>query len=102
MQFRDTNGHLIQYGDIVEDLRTHSICRIIHSSLDDTPVLFVLKRFSWQRLTYEEVEHKSANACYEQRFIPKHSGLYWFLHGKCLPHIELMQHGSRNRRIKEI
>ena len=90
MIFRDIYGKEIQYGDIVLDLRDHSICQIARSSISDQPVLYVLKKFSRWTLSYEN------------RFIPEHSKVYWFFHGTSLPDIELLQHGERNRRIKEI
>lgn len=102
MQFRDVNGYVLQYGDIVEDLRNHDLCYIARSSFDDQPVLVVIKQFSRQRLCYDAIIHTSASACYERKFIPKHSRLYWYIHGYILPHVELVQHGYRNYRNKEI
>ncbi len=102
MIFRDIYGKEIQYGDIVLDLRDHSICQIARSSVSDQPVLFVLKKFNRWALNYENVVHHCPPACYENRFIPEHGKLYWFFHGTSLPDIELLQHGERNRRIKEI
>lgn len=102
MRFRDVNGLELQYGDIVEDLRNHDLCCIARSSIGNQPVLVVIKQFSRQRLCYDSIIHMSETTRYERKFIPKHSKLYWCIHGYILPHIELVQHGYRNYRLKEI
>lgn len=103
MKYRDMYGMLLQYGDVVENLNTHDIGVITRSSIDDTPVMYVLKEFSWRDLTYHTISHTGAAACYERAFLPRHtSKLYWRLRGYRVPGIELLRHGERNRRIKDI
>ena len=96
-------GMLLQYGDVVENLNTHDIGVITRSSVDDTPVMYVLKEFSWRDLTYHAVSHTVAAACYERTFLPRHtSELYWCLRGYRIPSIVLLRRSERNRRIKDI
>lgn len=102
MRYRDSYGNLLQYGDIVENLDTHDIGIIIRSSITDSPVLYILKEFSWRELNYRAITHNAAPACYEREFIPHHSNLYWHFHGYKIPQIELLRHGERNRRVKDI
>lgn len=102
MKYRDAYGALLQYGDIVENLNTHDIGIITRSSFNDTPVIYVMKEFSWYDLTYHPVTHTGARECYERTFLPKCSKLYLYLHNYRIPGIELLRHGERNRRIKDI
>ena len=102
MKYRDAYGNLLQYGDVIENLDTHDIGVIVRSTIDDTPMLFLLREFSWRDLNYKDVAHNAAPACYERSFIPKRSSLYWRAHKYCIPNVELLRHGERNRRVKEI
>ena len=103
MKYRDMYGMLLQYGDIIENLNTHDIGVIRRSSIDDTPVMYVLKEFSWRDLTYHAVSHTGAAACYERVFLPHHtSKLYWCLRGYRVPGIVLLWSSERNRRIKDL
>ncbi len=102
MKFRDVFGHELQYGDIVENLDTRDIGIIKRGSINYAPVMYILKRFSWKDLQYKDVDHVGAMPCYERTFMPEKSKVYWFLHRNCIPNIELLKHGDRNRRIKEI
>lgn len=102
MKFRDTYGNLLQYGDIVENLDTHDIGVIQRSSINDSPILYIIKEFSWRDMQYKNVKYCTSPICNERSFIPKHSKLYWRLHNYCIPQIELLQHGERNRRFKDI
>lgn len=102
MKFRDIYGRQLQYGDTVMEVSTHNIGVIARSETDDRPVFYLLKRFNWKYLNFETIYHKSAAACYESDFIPKHTKLYWILHGWRLTNIELIQHAERNRRVKKL
>ena len=101
MMWKDRNGKLLQYGDYVEDVEKRFIGYITRSQVNDTPVIHIVKQFSFTTLEYVNVGNASAAACYERAFLPSWGRIRKWYCGYCLPTIELIHHGARNYRAKE-
>ena len=104
MNWCDRYGHPLQYGDYVEDLNKRYIGQIVHGSINDAPMVRIIKKFNYRTMQYENIGNGAANACYEREFLPSRSAQqrFHFLNSNVLDYIELIQHGERNRRIKDL
>lgn len=102
MNWCDRYGCPLQYGDYIEDLSKRYIGEIVHGSINDAPMLRVIKKFNYRNMQYEKLGNGAANACYEREFLPSYNKLQKLLKGNILSNVELLQHGERNRRVKSI
>ena len=86
--WRDAWGEEIHPGDIVEDLNTRRIGRVVYRY--NKPWMDVWKEFSAAHLAYDPVERFAADEAYIRCLAPKKEWRYR-LNGHRLNHVELLQ-----------
>jgi len=91
LKWKDVSGNFLDYGDIVEDFEKRIIGEIVHSHFNNQPVLRIISEFSIKSMGYVEVSNHGPYEATERNFIPRHSKLYWFIHGYRLNNIELLK-----------
>ena len=96
LKWKDAYGNQIGYGDIVEDFERRIIGKVVRSMLTGQPVLQIISQFSIKAMTYLPPPDNSTDFSLERNFIPKHSKLYWILHGYRLDNIEILKKGGNN------
>lgn len=88
MKWFDAYGNRIMSGDIVEDLSTRRIGRVVYRY--NKPWMDVWKEFSAAHLSYDPVERFSTDEAYMRQLAPKKEWRYK-LHGGKLNHVEVLQ-----------
>lgn len=96
-EWKDAFGQVIKTGDIVEDTNRKIIGRVIKRY--GMPMIYAMKKFNAELLSYEMVELKGPNAAYEYGIIPRHTKIWYRLHGYVLDHIEIIKPMREGRNV---